>query len=130
MGMNPQICTTEIGVKSLRQITLYPLSIASQLRFSRIISDTMLDLASLGSDGSATLDNVAVVELAMEKIEGNIIEILALITDDGVDVTLDELTNDQATNIAEIIWMVNYEGQIKKVKALISKAKEMFLAKK
>lgn len=41
-NLNPQIRTTEIGIKSLRTITIYPLSLADQFNVSDIIAEGML----------------------------------------------------------------------------------------
>ena len=36
--LNPQIVDVEIGIRSLRKITLYPLSVTDQLKMSDLIT--------------------------------------------------------------------------------------------
>jgi len=137
--INPQITTVEVGVRSLREVTIYPLSLADQTKSARIIAKAfqavMEKLALLGelsedidSGGSVAavakqLSNVDVAEQVVTIIQDNLELILDLVTDENEKITMVELTNDQFYTLVEIIYEVNYEKVSKNFIALVKRAK-------
>lgn len=118
--LNPQIVEINIGVKELRKIIIYPLSMADQFK----MTDTIVAaIQQFGSVGAEELSDEAVVEQMINLIEENIDRILKLVLDPDEKVTMAELTNDQFTDICETVFEVNYEGAIKKLKNLTGKVK-------
>jgi ACT domain-containing protein len=64
-----------------------------------------------------------------EAIKGNMTLLLKKATDEGEEV-LTEITNMQATEIAEIIYEVNYESIVGKVRSLVEKIQSQFQSPK
>lgn len=121
--LNPQITETDIGVRSLRTITIYPLSMADQIKMSDLITEA-LKAFLLKKDQK----DLAFVKFMIDLIKKNIIGILAMVSDvkpDEEDL-LGEITNVQASEIAKILYEVNYEGTIKNLKDLFEKVRSMF----
>jgi hypothetical protein len=115
--LNPQIATTEIGRRTLRELKIYPLSLGDQLATSSIIKDAFSAVAS--SD-----DDVEMAGIVMGLLEQNIPLILEYIVDTDEEVVNDllkDITNTQAVTIAEIVFEQNYESLIKKVKGLFDR---------
>lgn len=120
--MNPDIVVVKIGKKDLFDLTIYPLSASDQIKFSQQFADVVLDLANM-----VNLKEAEVVAKITYHLENNLIEILDLVTEKNPDLRLTEqITNRQLTEIANIIWSVNYETSIKNGKALIQKISEAF----
>jgi len=120
--MNPDIVVVKIGKKDLFDLTIYPLSASDQIKFSQQFADVVLDLANM-----VNLKEAEVVAKITYHLENNLIEILDLVTEKNPELRLTEqITNRQLTEIANIIWSVNYETSIKNGKALIQKISEAF----
>ena len=119
-NLNPQIVEIDIGIRELRKITLYPLSMADQFKMTDTVVQAIQQFASVGSE---ELSDEAIVEKMVSLIEENIDRILKLIIDPEESVGMTDLTNDQFTDICEIVYTVNYEGSIKKLKSLAGKVK-------
>ena len=124
-GLNPQIQSMEIGVKALRTVTFYPLSMADQFTLSDIITAAVEEYGSVEESS-----DVDIFKTIMSAIQDNLIVILNLITDDNEDVTLNELTNNQFADICEMIYSVNFESASGKFKSLFNKAKKAFQLKR
>ena len=135
--LNPQIATTEVGVRSLREVTIYPLSFADQTKTARILAkafqEVMKSLSSYGvneesvGEGSlasvaAQLSDIDVVELIVSAIQDNLETILKLVVDESEKISMDELTNIQFYDLVEMIYVVNYESQSKNFLALWKRA--------
>jgi len=120
MSLNPQITTVKVGVKSIREVTVYPLSVADQFKLTDIISEVMQKVAD---KDFAKKDDMLVVDFIIKAIRRNVTKIFSFILDDKEKIDLGELTNLQLTEIINIIFYVNYEGMIKNLKDLSQKAK-------
>jgi len=120
MSLNPQITTVKVGIKSVREVTIYPLSVADQFKLTYIISEIMQKVAN---KEFATQDDVAVVDFIVKSIKKNLAKIFGFVLDDKEKIDLGELTNLQLTEIINIVFYVNYEGMIKNLKDLSQKAK-------
>jgi len=118
-NMNPDITTVKIGVRKLKEITIYPLSIASQLSVTEIIGEVVNKFASFDDKASET----EIVQAVLDIIKDNITKLLSYVTDEKID--LDELTNPQLEAIINIIYDCNYKGIVKNSKDLIEKAKPL-----
>lgn len=120
--LNPQITETDIGVRSLRTITIYPLSMADQIKMTDLITEALKAFV-LKKDEK----DIAFVEFMVDLIKENMNRILAMVTDIKPDEDLlGEITNLQASEIAKILYEVNYEGTIKNLKDLFEKVSNMF----
>ncbi len=119
--LNPQIAELEVGVRQLRTIKIYPLSMSDQLKTTGLIVETIQQLFK-----ERETDNFTFAESVRQTVEVNLGKILTYITDDGESL-MSEITNAQAVDIAEVIYAVNY-GEVleKKVKNLIEKIRSKF----
>lgn len=120
--LNPQIKTISIGVKELKEIKLYPLSMADQLTMTNIITTALQEFFD---QGGAAKSEYVFAKFVAELIEANLGTILKMITDEG-EANLEKITNNQAVEIAEIVYEVNFGSLVKKAKSLLEKVKEQF----
>jgi len=121
--LNPQITNVKVGKRNLREITIYPLSIGDQIKMSDLITKA-LQKFFLGSKKG----DVEYVTFLLELIRKNMIRILEYVMEEKVsNAFLDDITNFQLSEIAKIIYEVNYESPAKNVESLLSQAKNLFL---
>ena len=118
--LNPEIKKAEIGVRELKEITIYPLSMADQLSLTNLITDTVRKFFEKGGGQ----DDLEFAAFLSKLIEENLETILLMVTDEKS--LLADMTNNQAVAIAEIVYEVNFGSLVKKVKSLLEKVKEQF----
>lgn len=135
--LNPQITTTEIGIRSLREITIFPLSLADQSKTAHILAkafqEVMDKLSSFGATGDVDgedlssiakqLSDVDVLEFIASAIQDNLEVILKLVVDEKEKISTEELTNEQFYRLVEIIYEVNYEVTSKNFMALVKRVR-------
>lgn len=119
--LNPQIAEVEIGIRNLRKIKVYPLSMADQIKLTDTITKAIADQLA-----SATGSDIAVISFVTNLIKDNIGTILGMATDEDGDQLLGELTNLQMASIAETIYEVNYGIVAKNFKSLFGKLGILF----
>jgi len=109
-----------IGIRELKKITIYPLSLADEFKMTELIATVVSEVAS--ADDSE--DGVLLLKI-ITAVKNNIKELLQYVLEPGtpVDEILHDITNDQVMEIATIIFEVNYANSIKNFKDLIKKAK-------
>jgi hypothetical protein len=117
--LNPQITDVEIGVRSLRKITIYPLSMGDQLKMTDLIIKAITE--QVDEEGASNLS----VSFIVKVIHENIGKILEMVSDEK-ETILDELSNSQAIEIAEILFDVNYGSVSKNFKSLSTKLMGLF----
>lgn len=120
--LNPQIRTVHIGVKELRQIKIYPLSMADQLKMVDLIKNIISSITE--SPEVDETNEFAVAQILINQIEQNLPELLKYVTDEEVSLT--ELTNFQFTEIVGHVYKDNFEDASKNVKSLVEKMTTMF----
>jgi hypothetical protein len=123
-ALNPQITTTVIGIRSLREINIYPLSMADQLEVTDLVAGAIKGYIMEGDQSE-----LGVATFVAEAIKQNMTLLLEKATDEGKEV-LSEITNVQATEIAEIVYEVNYESIVGKVRSLVEKIQSQFQSPK
>lgn len=135
--LNPQITTTEIGIKSLREVTIYPLSLADQTKTARILAkafqEVMEKLSSFGTEEGVEeeglssiakqLSDVDILEFIASAIQDNLEVVLALVVADNEEIRMEELTNEQFYRLVEIIYEVNYEATSKNFITLVKRVR-------
>jgi len=119
--LNPQIAEVEIGVRNLRNITVYPLSMADQLKLADIISKALADQFKDGTGNDLT-----VIAFITNLVKDNLGRILGMVTDEDGNKLLEELTNLQTATIAEQIYEVNFGVVAKNFKSLFEKLGILF----
>ena len=126
--INPQAVEIEIGIRSLRNIIIYPLSIADQMKMTDLIAKAIAAFFEVEQDGlDEEKKTMEFVSFIIELIKDNIGRILSFVTDENdQDKLLGELTNGQLILIAEIIFITNFESISKNAVSLFKKVKNLF----
>jgi hypothetical protein len=124
--LNPQIAEIDIGSRNLRKLTIYPLSLKDQIEFTDLIGQAIL----LFMDKEAERTDIEFITLIIQFIKQNISKLISLATGEDGEKLLEEITNDQVAQIADIIYVVNYEGSIKNFQGLFEKIKVLFPSKR
>jgi len=119
--LNPQITEVEIGVRNLRTIKIYPLSIGDQLELTDLITEAMQRFFGVSSESIADTDFVIFI---LSLIKKNLGRILELATCNEYNDILKDITNEQAIQIGNIIYNVNFKCLEKNVKSLSEKLKQ------
>lgn len=110
-SLNPTIRELQVGIRKLRTIKIYPLSMHCQFELTEIIVEAI----SKFTQGE---ENAAVKEL-ISLIQTNLRKILEFVTDEKPDELFKDMTNGQGVELAKIIYEVNYENELKNVQDLI-----------
>ena len=118
--LNPQITDVEIGVRNLRKITVYPLSMSDQLKLTDLITKSVTEQLAKADGGELSL-----VSFIIKMIQENIGKIITMVTDEDAKV-LEEISNSQAVEIADILFDVNYGTVAKNFKSLSEKLTGLF----
>jgi hypothetical protein len=118
-NINPQVRRVDIGKRTLRKISIYPLSLADQLSLTEMITAAIEAFFKTNPDESDE-SMVQFVSFMLELIKENIDKILEMITDEGKEV-LNDITNAQLMDIAEVVYRDNYEGPVGKAMSLFER---------
>lgn len=105
----------------MREVTIYPLSMADQFKLTDILVEVFEEFMKFDD---LELDDAATVETAISVIRKNLEQILDIITDENETISFDELTNEQFSELAVLLYEVNYEGALGNLKSLIGKVKK------
>jgi len=120
--INPQIAEVEVGIQYLRKISIYPLSLYHEKNLSKKIATFLGTFSEASVEGAAGAMSIGV--FAADFIMENIEEILSYAApEENAQTLMQEITSDQAVEIAKIIYEINYETIIKKVLELLSRMK-------
>lgn len=127
--INPQVREVEVGVRSLRKIKIYPLSIADQRRLTDLIQKGILRFSQMGQEiqGSEEKAPVPETEAVMSFIQDllellmeNVGDLVKMLTDEGEEL-LASLTNEQLLKVVQIVYEVNFEVLVKNVPSLLER---------
>ena len=118
--LNPQITDVEIGIRNLRKITVYPLSMSDQLKLTDLITKSVTEQLAKADGGELSL-----VSFIIKMLQENIGKIITMVTDEDAKV-LDEISNSQAVEIADVLFDVNYGTVAKNFKSLSEKLTGLF----
>ena len=120
--LNPQIRTVSIGVRELRSIKIYPLSMADQTKMVEVLKSIIQRIFERQDAPDA--NDLIIADLIIEEIKDNLPTLLKYVTEE--ELSLDELTNYQFTEIVGHIYKDNFEDAAKNVKNLVEKMKKVF----
>ena len=120
--INPQVKDAEIGVRDLREIKIYPLSMSDQFKMTDLITQAISGFFT--AQEAAT--DIAFVAFGVSLIKENFTKILDMVTDESGEKLVDDITNGQAAAIVEIIYDENFGTVIKNSESLIGKIKNLF----
>lgn len=112
MGVNPRIRELEVGIKEIRTIKIYPLSIADQEQFT----DTIVSLfneffVEQGEDGKTKMekmDNVEIIKTIFGEIKKHIRTLIKMTTNEDPNQMLNEMDTHQLSELVDIFWESNY----------------------
>jgi hypothetical protein len=121
--LNPQIKDVEIGIRNLRSIKIYPLSVSDQLTATNLVTSA---LQVFMTNKDVKNNDLLFVAFMLEQIRTNASEILKMVLDENEspESVLKEMSNEQMMVIVKAIYEVNYESLSKNVKSLLEKKKE------
>jgi hypothetical protein len=122
MSLNPRIKVIELGIEEMSEYKIYPLSMADEFKLSDIISKAAGTITEM-SDGAS---EVAVVQASIDVIKANLGIILDMVTKKTNRPKIDDIDNEQFSELAELIFDVNFAGTIKNFQSLVKKVKGMF----
>jgi len=124
--INPQIADLEIGVRNLRTIKIYPLSLGDQLEMTDLITETAQKFFA-SREEIETKNDMDFAQFFVSILRDNIKKILGLITDE-TDI-MKEISNIQTVDLANLIYEMNYAESIKNAQSLFKKIQPMFQSK-
>lgn len=124
--LNPQIADLEIGIRNLRNIKIYPLSLGDQLEMTDLITATAQKFFA-SRDEIEGKDDMKFVQFFVDLLKDNLKRILGLITDE--EDVLKEISNVQAVELASLIYTMNYEDSLKNAQSLFKKIQPLFQLK-
>lgn len=117
----------EVGVREVKEVAVYPLSLAHQLQLSDMIFDVAQAFMAIDFDAEdieGKDNSVKAVESAIDILKDNITKLFPLIADEG-DITAENITNVQLFELAKIVYEVNYADLAKNLKSLPQKMKTL-----
>lgn len=122
--INPQISEIEVGIRKMRKIKIYPLSVCDQLQASKVVTEIISHFVAMKE--TTGINDTVVFALFLEKFRDNASDILKLVIDDHEDseALLKDISNVQMIELVKIIYQVNFEPLLKNVKSLSEKLKE------
>jgi len=144
MGLSVNTTTMAIGVRRFKEVTIYPLSMADEIKLTNTIakafqqfqalkltndpnfSEDKLDdddyIASvLSKDDEITPEAIVFI---IKVIEENLLDILKMVCEE--EVTLNDLTNDQFADLCHLIYDMNFAGTVGKFQSLLKKIRSSF----
>ena len=116
--LNPDIQEVQVGVRTLRKIKLYPLSVTDQFKLTDLFQEALGAFLSNKQGG-----DLQFIALFVAILKTNLSKILELAIDSEESATglLNEITNNQLSVIATLIYEKNYELISKNVSGLLKK---------
>jgi len=129
--LNPQITETDVGVRNLRKITIYPLALGDEIK----LTETLSQAISTYFESVKTIEgisDVALIGFVVDLIKGNFKEIIGFVVDEGIDVRelMGDITNFQVAGIARIMYEKNFEEAAKNAGGLSEIVKKLFLSER
>jgi len=118
--INPQITEIEIGIREMRKIKIYPLSMSDQLKLTGLMSTAVAAQFAKEEGG-----DMALVAFIVELVKENLGRILTMVTGED-DKLLEEVSNLQAAAISEVVYEMNYGIVVKNFKSLFEKVMTLF----
>jgi hypothetical protein len=125
--LNPKVKKMPVGIREIREITVYPLSVAAQLNMTDLIFSAVQSASGLGIEKARK--STVWVGLVLKTLRENAAQILTNATcgeEKGEDL-LTDTDNDQFLAIVEHLFEANYSGALKKIPEMAERWKPLFL---
>jgi hypothetical protein len=114
--VNPQVKEVKIGLRTLRKIEIYPLSVADQLELTDMITEAVGVFFSIEAEKQKEGLPMEFIIFMTQLIKDNIGELVTKVTgEEDSDAVLVDMTNDQMSDIISIIYKENFEGPFGKL---------------
>jgi len=115
-SMNPRVRVLEVGIRTIRKIKIYPLSVSDQFDLSDSITEGIQIYAKEAGENLTPESVSKMIDLIRKKLP----DILKLIVLDEKNpkALLKELDNYQLAEIAQIVFEDNYGEPVKKLVSL------------
>jgi len=121
MALNPRIKELDLGVEELTTYKIFPLSMADEFKISDIIAKAMAEIANVEGGG-----DVVLINKVLAVIKDNLGTIIEMVTKKDNRPKMDDMDNVQFSELAELIFDVNFAGAIKNFRSLVDKVKSLF----
>lgn len=140
--INPESKEINYGKRTIKTVTVYPLSVKDQEDLTSLIIQAVMDIAkAAGADStkgakkkklSEEEQNRHFVENALKVITENLPVVFQKVADleskEEAKEILDQFTNNQLSEVITYVWEVNYEVILKNVTSLVEKVTKTFLS--
>jgi hypothetical protein len=109
--VNPQVKSVKVGVRTLRKVPIYPMSVADQLELTDMITEAVGVFFSMEAEKKTEGLPMEFIVFAVSLIKENMGEVITKITgEQDSDALLSDMTNEQMSEIVEIVYKDNFEG--------------------
>jgi hypothetical protein len=132
-NLNPQIRSVDVGIRNLRKISIYPMSMADQTAFIELLKGAIESYFALtaekGKAGMDESDLLPFISSLTQMVGDNSKEFIKIVTDpDKVDpeTFYEKVTNMQMSEIVKIIVEDNFEAPSKNVMSLSQTIQNLF----
>lgn len=129
--LNPKIHKPTIGIKTLREITIYPIAVMAEIDAIETLHNLFAAFTVKKNEEMSEMTWIAALANA---VKSNIITLLGMAmcvdSEEETKAILRDIDNEQFLNIVDIILSVNFgDGVADKFPLLMTKYKNMFLKK-
>lgn len=130
--LTPDIRELPIGIRSIKMLRIYPLSIGDQLEMTDLISNILTTIiektnsSSLVEGSESNPEGFSFISEIVDLTKTHIRDFLVKVIDTEIspDEVMKDMTNKQVVALARLLYEVNYEETIKNVKDLIMTVRE------
>jgi len=121
--LSPKTDTVHIGVRKVRKITLFQLSLADQFAFADTIGKALGEFSKWAEEdkGIETVKTADFVLAVTGVVQRNLDDVMKMITDtEPIEggTFASELSNEQLSEVLTKIWEMNYEATAKNLQDL------------
>lgn len=130
-NLNPQIVDFEIGVRNLRKIKVFPLSVGDEMKMTQLLSQTVAAFLVT----KEAQNEVALITFFINLFHNNLEQFISLVIGEKADdqgkykeaqEILGDMTNNQVSALGLLIFEVNFESSLKNFKDLFEKVSGLF----
>ena len=132
--INPDISTIDVGRRTLKTITVYPLSAMFQKNFVKNMGSLLTDIFSIKvKDLSDEQVGQKIASIAVTAFDENLVKLIENAVDpkemhevgySSTEELLDDLSTKQLEQFGEIIYKNNYESLVGKITGFLRKRAE------
>lgn len=121
--INPRIRSVEVGIRSLRKIKIYPLSMRDQKEVTRIINKALTSFFNIERKEGEN-EELVFASFIIKVVEDNIERILGIVApDEDIKKLMGDIDNAQLSDIIRIVYTDNYGDPAKNVTSLFQMTK-------